>query len=339
MNIFFTLDYELFMGNRTGDPLNCLIQPMDAMCEMADRLDFKYVIFVDAAYLLKLSEEAKNSQTLSIHYNTVVSHLKQLTEKGHDIEFHFHPQWLYSTFDEVNQRWIMDRDHYKLSDMPSYDLNSYFPKSKQLLDSIINRKTIAFRAGGYSLTSLEGYYKLLMENGILIDSSVNSRRCVSGKYQEFNYSLTPKKTIWRFKESVDNVVQNGGIIEIPISYSQKYPGFIYLFKKYILIKKFGQDHRWFVGSGEESFLSRRKRLKLQLRKFINGMTFTASMDFFMSKNLCNLYRKFKKQGRKNMVIIGHPKNASPESIYITEEFIRNIKSSDKIKTFKEIMKN
>ncbi len=31
MNVYFTLDYELFLGEKTGTPENCLIRPMDEL--------------------------------------------------------------------------------------------------------------------------------------------------------------------------------------------------------------------------------------------------------------------------------------------------------------------
>lgn len=56
MNLFFTLDYELHMGEETGTPMECLIQPMNALCDTVEKYGVRFVIFVDAAYLLRLFE-------------------------------------------------------------------------------------------------------------------------------------------------------------------------------------------------------------------------------------------------------------------------------------------
>lgn len=231
----------------------------------------------------------------------------------------------------------MDRDHYKLSDMPYDDLIYYFPKAKNLLDSILVKPTLAYRAGVYSLTSLEGYYDLLKENDIQIDSSVNSRGKVIGKYQTYDYSKTPKHSIWRFKNNVENIVNHGGLIELPISSSPKFIGIIYMLKKLSLMKRFGKDHRWSYGTGETSFLSPTVKYLEYFKKLILGKSFPASMDFYMSENMENLYKFFHKQNRRNMVIVGHPKNASPESIDVLERFLKKIKSSDTVLTFRDLL--
>lgn len=67
---------------------------------------------------------------------------------------HFHPQWLYSEYNDG--MWKMDFDHYKLSDMSTDFLTLTFSNAKLLLESIIE-KVIAFRAGGYSLSAFWNY--------------------------------------------------------------------------------------------------------------------------------------------------------------------------------------
>lgn len=337
MNIFLTLDYELFMGDKTGTPMNCLFEPMDSMCKMVEKYGVRFTIFVDAAYLIRLQQLSESNPVLAKDYQSVVKHIKSMEESGHDIEFHFHPQWLYSQYDSEINGWRMDREHYKLSDMPQGDLDRFFIVSKSLLDSIIGRKTIAFRAGGYSLTSLEGYYNLLKGLTIKVDSSVCGRNKIEGKYQTYDYTKTPPKSMYRFIDDVSNLVEEGGIIEMPISSSKKYPGIVYLFKKNRLIAKFGKDHRWFIGTGETSFLSKRKRFMELFMKFIKGKSLIASMDYYMSVNLLPLYKILKRQGRKNMVVIGHPKNASPESISQLEFFISQTIGDNNYLTFRDLV--
>lgn len=52
MNVFFTIDYELFLGGNTGTVRNCLIRPLNALTELLDKYQIKLTLFVDAAYLL-----------------------------------------------------------------------------------------------------------------------------------------------------------------------------------------------------------------------------------------------------------------------------------------------
>lgn len=56
MNAILTLDYELFMSNKTGTPQKCLFEPMDALVRMLDKFHIKANIFVDVAYILRLRQ-------------------------------------------------------------------------------------------------------------------------------------------------------------------------------------------------------------------------------------------------------------------------------------------
>ena len=121
----------------------------------------------------------------------VCDNIKGLSSLGHDIELHFHPQWLYSTIS--NNGWEMDLDHYKLSDIPKEEVFDLFTWSKYVLDNLIEYNTVAFRAGGYSLNSFEQYPLLLKSNNIRIDSSVIARKCVHSRFQSYDYREVPLK--------------------------------------------------------------------------------------------------------------------------------------------------
>ena len=153
MNIIITLDYELFLNDITGTVNNCLIKPMQEIQKICEKHDFKLTIFVDAAYLYRLTELKKDYPALEEDYKNTVDNIKWLAKLGHDIQLHIHPQWYYSNYN--GKEWILDWDHYKLSDMPRDYAFEVFGKSKELLDSIIEYKTTLFRAGGYSIQDFD----------------------------------------------------------------------------------------------------------------------------------------------------------------------------------------
>ena len=109
MDLFITLDYELFMGKKTGSVESCLLSPMNSFISMLDRYGIKATIFVDAAYLLRLSELKDKHDKLKSDFELISDHLKCLEQDGHDIQLHFHPQWIYSDYD--SKQWIMDFEH------------------------------------------------------------------------------------------------------------------------------------------------------------------------------------------------------------------------------------
>lgn len=133
----------------------------------------KQLFLLIAAYLLRLSELKDKHDKLKSDFELISDHLKCLEQAGHDIQLHFHPQWIYSDYD--SKQWIMDFEHYKLSDLPENVLRTSFYSARLLLEEIIGKKIIAFRAGGYSLPTYSGYIDLFKLNGIKIDSSVFTR--------------------------------------------------------------------------------------------------------------------------------------------------------------------
>ena len=56
MNCFITLDYELFLGEKTGTVDGCLVKPMDALLRVLDKYGIKANVMVDAAYLLRMKQ-------------------------------------------------------------------------------------------------------------------------------------------------------------------------------------------------------------------------------------------------------------------------------------------
>ena len=136
MKAYITLDYELFMGSKVGTIENSLIKPMNALTEMLDKYNIKCNVFVDAAYLLRLYQ-LKGNKAIDEQFQLVTSHIQGLSSQGHSIQFHFHPQWLYSRYEDG---WIMDIDHYKISDMPLEDIKTLIPQAIELLQSYSKNK-------------------------------------------------------------------------------------------------------------------------------------------------------------------------------------------------------
>lgn len=170
--------------------------------------------FVDCAYLLRMRDLKERFPALQKDYEEVVSNLRYLQKQGHSLQYHFHPQWLYSSYDD--EGWHMDYNYYKLSDVEESKLRNDFKEGIGLLESITGEKPVAFRAGGFSLTTCEYYIDLFSDNGIHIDSSVNGGK-VNSKLHAYDYSKAPQRTTWNFSEDVNIPVVNGKFTEYSIT--------------------------------------------------------------------------------------------------------------------------
>lgn len=323
MNAYITLDYELGMGNTTGTPEKCLVEPMNHLTAMTDKYGVKMNVFVDAAYLLQMRELKKQHVQLQQDYETVTNHIKRLDAEGHTIQLHLHPQWCYSAYD--GKKWILDFDHYKLSDMPLEEQKQLIIDGTDLLNSLISHKVTSFRAGGYSIENFSELYETFLTVGITNDTSVLRGEYTSGKYQEYDYRRVPRKTAWKFSHNHKVDSTNGEMVEYPIS-TIVMPAISYLLNKKSKHAEFADikssKNKWGdgVGIGYPG-----NRLQVMLKKvgmFFGQKSIRASIDIGL--NLEKVYKYSQKHyNGDDFVIIGHPKAISPFTVATLERFIVN----------------
>lgn len=321
MNGYITLDYELFMGKTTGTPEKCLVEPMEHLMSMVDKYNVKMNVFVDTAYLLQLRKLKEKHPQLQKDYDLVVQQIKEMDQRGHAIQLHLHPQWCYSQYN--GEKWALDMDHYKMSDMSLSEQKSLINEGINLLNSLVTRKVTAFRAGGYSVENFSELYDTFLAGGITADSSAMHGGFRRGKYHSYDYRNIPNKTSYNVLKDIKSENPDGKMKEYPIS-SIDINGIVYLIKKRMMTKKNnktpGSQVRW--GNGE-SIGYPGGRVKVLLTKL--GMLFQskpvlASMDECLNIEDVLRYSKRHYFG-DDFVIIGHPKTLTPHIINLLEYFI------------------
>ncbi len=323
MNGYITLDYELFMGKTTGTPESCLVEPMMHLMDMVDKYNVKLNVFVDAAYLLQLNKLRSEFHRLQQDYEMVTNNIRQIDQRGHAIQLHLHPQWYYSSFD--GEKWILDMDHYKLSDMPLADQISLVNEGAALLNNLVTRRITAFRAGGYSIENFTELYTTFLANGIVTDTSAIHGGYSSGKYHTYDFRDVPKKTSYMVLKDIKRENTKGQMREYPISTIDTI-GIGYLLKKRTMTKKnnsiHGSKREW--GDGEIIGYpgGKLKVLITKLNLLFNSKPLLASMDEYINLEDVLTYSRRHYAG-DDFVIIGHPKTFSPHIINLLEYFITN----------------
>lgn len=339
MNIYLTLDYELFLGSKTGTPDNCLIRPMSALCEAVEKYGVRFTIFVDAAYLLRLRQLQTCSKRLQKDFELVTNNIQDLHKRGHDIQLHFHPQWLYSNWNEKEGIWNLDYSHYKLSDMDKEFAFQAVSESKNLLESLIGKKLIAFRAGGYCLESFEDYILLFDKNGITVDSSVARGKFNLSGIHYFDYRKMPDKNqIYRFESTVREESSSGRFIEAPISFCQWNKLYYLLFmrqKKQKYRPKLLYGDGVSIGKSIEKGLRNSKKRNL-VSRVLSPATMSTSSSGPGSVWLNDYFDYAIKHHWPDLVIIGHPKEETDSSVVNLESFIKKVNNHAVFKIFSEI---
>lgn len=321
MNGYITLDYELFMGKSTGTPKQCLITPMTHLMDMVDKYNVKMNVFVDAAYLLQLRKLKNMFPKLKQDYELVTNNIRQIDQRGHAIQLHLHPQWCYSSFDGA--KWILDMNHYKLSDMPLVDQINLINEGAALLNSLVSRRITAFRAGGYSVENFHELYSSLLTNGIVSETSAIHGGYSSGKYHTYDFRNVPHKTSYQVLNNIKIENPKGKMREYPISTIDTI-GIGYLFHKRKMTKKnnmiSGEKAIW--GDGEIIGYpgGELKVLFTKIKLLFNSKPLLASMDEYISlENVLNYSKKY--YAGDDFIIIGHPKTLSPHIINLLDHFI------------------
>lgn len=342
MNIFITLDYELFLGRETGTVKNCLVLPTMDLLGILSETNTKVSYMVDGAYLHRLHELKEKYVQIQKDYDTVLDNLREIKKQGHSIQYHFHPQWLFSQYED-GKGWNLDFEHYKLSDVPQDKLRGAFKKGIEIINLTTGSRPCAFRAGGFSLCSFDTYGSLFEDNGIELDSSVLVGSSINSKFQVYNYKNAPAKSLYYFYNDICKEVcesDNRKFIEMPISNSEPMLSIKYLLIKRKMaaeqepVKKYGD------GLGVTSELSFVQRYKEQIGKFLGTMRLGGSIDGVLSSALWRVYEDCKKHGYRNMVLLGHPKLTTDKSLGNVRRFISDmLKEGNEFHTLDEIVFN
>lgn len=321
-NCYITLDYELCLGRRTGTAEGCLVKPMEALTKMLAKYGIKVNVMVDAAYLYRMNQLKETDSRISEEYKLVTDNVHSLAEQGHAIQFHFHPQWIYTEY--VDGHWKMDMKHYKLSDLPRDEMLQTVSDAIDLLNSISGQKAVAFRAGGFSVENFEDIAALFVEKGIKVDTSVLRYSKTKTKFQTYDYSKVPNETSYHFSRRICTEDAGGSFTEYPISV-KPYGSIIYMLMKKRL-KKIDSaglsKERWNDGIGAGYPGGKLTALKIKMKKFFGRNVFYASFDGELALLLPEIFNYSRKKYKgDDFVIISHPKLFTPSAIANLEKFI------------------
>lgn len=327
MNIFLTMDYELFFGEVSGSAKKCLIEPTEKILSISKKHNVGITYFVDAGYLLRLEHYMLEYSGLKSTYNEIVKQLKELLKKGNDIQLHIHPHWESAVFDGEN--WQMNIDgNYKLIDFEDYQIFKIVNKYKNGLERIIEREVNTCRAGGMSIQPFYRIKNAYKKNGIKYDSSVFPGGAFESDNYNFNYLTAPKKGRYSFEDDVCVEEENGRFTEIPIA-GWKYHPMFYL--KQNISKKI--NPKWHTKFGDGKTIPQ-KKMKHQHFRISNWNT--VNCDGFFAQKLPQITKHYAQKKRTDLVIIGQSKSATYYSLEKLDKFIGTFKANHSFLTFKEL---
>jgi peptidoglycan/xylan/chitin deacetylase (PgdA/CDA1 family) len=318
MNVFLTLDYELYFGLQSGSVEHCIIRPTEALLKILDVHNAKATFFVDVGYLSRCRDLGCD-QT---NYARVVGQLTALRQEGHDLQLHIHPHWEDCQFYEG--RWQMDTRRFKLHDFSREKATDIIRKYNRLLTGIRGSKPSAFRAGGWCLQPFDYISTALSDEGIRLDSTVFRDGVSFSETHAFDFRGAPKKPFWRFDNDPLIEATDGRFIELPIADVLVNPLFYW---RFAAAKKLGgKGHRSFGDGKAAAAGSFVERLKMLVLPSVS----VASVDGYKASLLGRARSRWERLHGKDavFVLIGHPKAFTDYSLSKTARFMAACASGD-----------
>lgn len=326
MNIYITLDYEIYFGENHGTVEKCILYPTSELIRIAEKHDVRFVFFVDCGFILKLDEFRQKFPQLEKDYEAVTEQIKYLSNTGHDVQLHIHPHWEDSYYN--GERWIIDVRRYKLADFNETEIEEIVARYKKVLTDLTKKNVFAYRAGGWCLQPFSKLKDSFYKHGIRLDSSVFGNGFYESKEYAYDFRNAPDADIYRFEEDVTAEDPKGYFTEVPISPIRNSP--LFFWKLFLLGRKNPYLHKPLGDGRAMAAPGYRKKL---LTEFTNN---PVSVDGYNSNLLQRALRRLIKKNRTHMVVIGHPKALSRYSIGKIEEFVRRNKKEHRFTTFAEM---
>jgi len=347
--IVITSDYELF-GDGSGDVKNCMIAPSVDLMNVCDKHEAVLTSFVEMCEywaFKKYADELEDDLGYQPHL-IIEDQLREMIRRGHDVQLHFHPQWLNAVYD--HQQWMLNQEWWRLPFVPHglgskddlLSLRGLFFKGKKDLNTLLQMvhkeyECIAFRAGGYCIQPEKNVLKAMREQGLWIDSTVHKGgyRTYDPFYYDFRTAADSINPWWVTPDDINKRRhERNTVLEIPIftAHLPVYKRIVelseYLFSKEDK-KSYGCQNYLNSKDHQSSFLTDNQLvsfLKPSLLKkpFIwNYCTQTEKQIEILFK--CGIKQlRYEKQDQGVFVMTGHPKSLKNPS-YL-DKFLSNVSS-------------
>jgi hypothetical protein len=172
-------DWEIY-GDGTGDPQSLMFEPARRILDICDQYGAKYTFYAEVGQQLNMlnapSKWAKDADT----WEKV---LKDAVARGHDVQLHFHPQWIGAEL--KNGQWKLNFYRWNTARVEEALLDEWIGKGTAYLRGLLqgdapDYRLLSYRAGGWMCQPSTGLYNVLKKHGIICDVSV-----MKGRYKRF----------------------------------------------------------------------------------------------------------------------------------------------------------
>lgn len=324
--LILTSDYEIF-GNGTGCVDDCLLAPSDEMAQTCERYGARMTFFVDVIEIWQFKQDYESGLIRTDLAGNIESQLQDLKARGHDVQLHFHPQWLDASY-AGKKEWKVNNQFWRLPEVDNHKewtLDRLFEAGKSYLEQLLqpidsNYQCDVFRAGAWCIQPELKVLAAMEKHGFKIDSTVAKGIRIDDGLTKVDFSLFPDLPVWKVKDSVTQESQEGKILEVPIS-TVRMGGFRNLFFLGLkFLKRIPHKPEGCEKGGKSKKVSKWQKIKSALSPQYKMLNICDASSFeemqWITKRLINETY----DSKKAIVAIGHPKTFGN-----IEEFDRYLK--------------
>jgi hypothetical protein len=331
--VLLTFDYELFLGKRSGNVKDCLIEPTSKLLHLLNLHSFKGIFFVDTIYLCRLKEISPEYKEADYDFHAISEQLRQIVKQGHYIFPHIHGHWLDGEYLPEKNEWTLTNNRfYHFASLPLELQQQLFDDSINMLCSIAGNirpgfKLDTYRAGGWSIQPFKYFDTNFKRHGIRNDFSVIPGKCLFSDAQGFDFRNAPQdKPIYRFNSDVCLEEEDGPYTEWTISTLSMTD-----MQKWIDFKIGGMLHRLHITSDiKGSTVSSNIRGEGDV---LDGGKTTRYIASFEGLNQYRIWRYLKLIRNSDYFhFISHPKLINDFEFKMIETFFRKLKKIRRLET-------
>lgn len=316
--VILSYDYELFFGDLSGTVQKTLITPTEMLLEQFAASNLKATFFVDYLMIkyLRLNLDKRSKEDLRL----IETQIQDIVKRGHRIELHIHPHWVDAKYNGDGTWDFSNFTHYSLSSFPIEDITKMFIEGVDILEELAQTvdshyKIVAFRAGGWAVQPISNLLEGFRKTGIKIDSSACYGIKNVNDNSQYDFTLIPNKSYYRFSKSVDIEDRTGQFVEFPIT--SCYRNLLYkiadrlsfVFNKNMNSIADGTHYR-----KSESNISKPHLFNRAMVNTTCVSTITALSSIFFTS-------------RKLVVVIDHPKDLTRNTLYILGKLSNKVRST------------
>lgn len=218
--VLYTLDYELFLGSKSGSVKECLIAPTNTVMNLFKQYSVKGIFFIDTIYLMRLKEVSKNYPSAKFDLDQIELQLNQMVKAGHYIFPHIHAHWLDAVYlHELNEWSLTNTRYYRFETVPEQLKNDLFDFSISFLTQFTKdfQKIDGYRAGGWSIQPFSAFQPYFSNYGIQNEFSVLPGWYHFSDTLKFDFRKAPLQITYNFSEDTAEESLNGPFMAYTIS--------------------------------------------------------------------------------------------------------------------------